>query len=483
MRHGMGWLALVGAGVGLVAGCGGAGGVDDGMAREGGVDGDATLEVADERSDALAAAPSWTAPKVLSGGGADKPLAAIDAKGRAWVVWRQQDAGRASASLWARRYVPGSGWSAARLLETRDDDVTDPQLAIDPVSGRAMVAWQQLTSTTGYDLWARPFDPQTGWGTAARIESGDGTIDAARLGFDGSGHVIAVWPQQIARFQRFGIWANRFTWGRGWGRAERIETPAVLGLQETNARVAVARTGEAIAVWERSTGSSRDLWSARYTAAGGWEAASQRVADPGSTGSVAAPEIGIDAKGRAMLVWGQVDVVSGQSRYTVQSKRYVGGWQAGSTPVTASSATATGLISTPRLAVNPAGTALVAWALEDGSIRASTAAAGSGWTSARLLKSAGTAVVDAPPAVALDRGGNAFVSWAHHAPGQDPDVWIRALDAATGWSAARRVESRAGPARDPALAMDADHSAVLAWQDWADGVGTRVVARHYGRTH
>lgn len=436
-----------------------------------------------ERGEAEAAAPTWTAAAALSSGGAATPRVVIDSKGRALAIWPQLDSNSSSSSLWARQYVPGSGWGSAKRLEASAADVVKPQVAIDAASGRAMVVWNQLTSAAGYDVWARAYDPATGWGSAKRIESGDGAVGEARVAVDPKGNAMVVWDQQIRRYKRFGIWANRYVRGSGWDTATRIDTGEESGVEDGNARVAVSPSGDAIAVWERGTGSAQHLWSNRFVAGGDWGAAAALVTDAGSDQSLAAPEIAIDAKGKALLVWGQIDFLDGAYRSTVRAKRYATGWQAGSTAVAASTVTARGLISTPHLAVNAAGSAVVAWALEDGSIRASVAPAGGSWGAVKALKAAGPLDVTALPELGIDSSGKAFAAWAHEASNQIPDGWYRRYVPGVGWSAAGRFEASATRAATPALAVSANGSAVLLWQQWFDDVGTRIVGRHYGSVH
>ena len=51
---------------------------------------------------------------------------AVDASGNAIAVWRQDDGIAFNYNVWANRFVPGSGWGMAELIETIADDLNEP---------------------------------------------------------------------------------------------------------------------------------------------------------------------------------------------------------------------------------------------------------------------------------------------------------------------------------------------------------------------
>ena len=55
--------------------------------------------------------------------------------------------------MWANRYLPGSGWGTAELIETEDlGDAEFPQIAVDP-DGNAIAVWYQDDGTR-INVWA-----------------------------------------------------------------------------------------------------------------------------------------------------------------------------------------------------------------------------------------------------------------------------------------------------------------------------------------
>ncbi len=168
-------------------------------------------------------------------GDAFLPQVAMDAAGNATAMWQQfngtfsQDEFEdevENRDLWANRFVLGSGWTTAPIqLSGPGGSVEGADLALNP-SGTAMAVWVQHDGTIDVserfhtDLWARRFEPSSGWDVAGRIEDhGDRTF-GPRVAIDDLGNAIAVWlqdPQSNAgtpgrsQIQSSAyIWVNRF---------------------------------------------------------------------------------------------------------------------------------------------------------------------------------------------------------------------------------------------------------------------------------
>ena len=72
-------------------------------------------------------------------GDASNPQVAVDGSGDAIAVWYQDDGTR--DNIWSNRYVVGTGWGEATLIETDDSgDDYSPQVAVDS-SGKAIAVW------------------------------------------------------------------------------------------------------------------------------------------------------------------------------------------------------------------------------------------------------------------------------------------------------------------------------------------------------
>jgi len=441
-----------------------------------------TMSAARSAVASFASAPSgagWTAELLLSAPGASQARVALDANGRAIAVWRQQDAGSAADSLWGSRYAAGAGWSTPELLEASGGAVSDVHLALDPSSGRAMLVWQQLTTPGAYDLWARPFVPATGWGAPALVEAGTKTVGVSSVGIDAGGNAVAVWSQIEDTTSTFSIYASRYTAAGGWGAVALIENNGGVGNLDGDPIVAVAPSGSAVAVWKRSAAGAH-LWSNRFSVTEGWGTAAELVRDEGTAQSIGAHALALDANGNGLLVWGQADIVSGTWDSTVWFKRFGGaGWDAGRTRVTAPVPSAQGFISIPVLQLNAAGAALVAWGRQDGSLVAAPALAGAAFGPVATVRAASTREVTSLPTIGIDDAHNALMAWTQANDTGGADLVVSRLAAAGSWSAPALHESQPERAATPALAMNARGSAVLAWQQFIANQGARIAVRQF----
>ena len=242
-------------------------------------------------------------------GDAFNPQIAIDTNGNALTVWYQSDGTR--YNIWANRYINGSGWGTAQLIETDNaGHASNPQIAID-THGNAIAVWNQ-TDGTRYNLWANRYAAGTGWGTAQLIETDNlGDAYQPQVAFDASGNALAVWYQVDG--VRANIWANRYTAGAGWGTAQLIETDNAGAAY--NPQLAVEASGNALAIWNQFDGTRYNIWVNRYTVGTGWGTAQLIETNAGDADFA---EVAIDASGRAMAVWCQSD----GTRYNLWANRY-----------------------------------------------------------------------------------------------------------------------------------------------------------------
>ncbi len=186
------------------------------------------------------------------------PQVALDPSGNAVAVWQQSDGTR--HNIWANRYIVGSGWGTARLIETDNEgSAWYPQAAVD-ASGNAVVVWRQLDGSR-YNIWANRYDVGSGWGTAQLIETEDaGSAYDPQVALDGSGNAVAVWRQWDGTSNN--IWANRYVVGSGWGTAQLIETDNAGYAYYP--QVAVDASGNAVAVWVQYDGTQESIWANHF---------------------------------------------------------------------------------------------------------------------------------------------------------------------------------------------------------------------------
>ncbi len=302
------------------------------------------------------------------------------------------------------------------------------------------------------------------WRTAALIETGTGSAELPQITVDSTGNAIAVWHQDEGAV--WNIWANRYTVGSGWGTAALIETgPGSAELPQ----VAVDSTGNAIAVWHQYDGTTLSIWANRYTVdSGGWGTA--KLIETG-TGSAELPQVAVDSTGNAIAVWRQYDGAAWSiwaNRYTVGS-----GWG-----TAALIETGPGSAELPQIAVDSTGSAIAVWHQDDDavwSIWANRYTVGSGWGTAKLIET-GTGNAELPQ-IAVDSTGNAIAVWRQY-DGAMLSIWANRYTVGSGWGTAELIETGAGSAELPQIAVDSTGNAIAVWhQD--DGTVLSIWANRY----
>lgn len=96
----------------------------------------------------------------------------IDNAGNAFVYWRTRDSSVSLSpySLFVRRYAIGYGWGEIVPLESSDDDTSSYMFEINAdVAGNAIAVWKQ--SGEDYEkLFARYYIPSSGWSEAGLVD-------------------------------------------------------------------------------------------------------------------------------------------------------------------------------------------------------------------------------------------------------------------------------------------------------------------------
>jgi hypothetical protein len=250
-------------------------------------------------------------------GDASRPQVAVDPQGNAVVVWQHADASDESLSVWANRFVVGSGWGDAGPVETDPNILLGPQVAID-AKGNAIVVWEGVDNDDRSSIWSRRLTPDGDREALLSVEGASGNAFSPQVAADAEGNAIAVWQQQTDG-SRVDIWSNRYVPSAGWGDAERIET-ADAGDSE-KPQVAMDGDGNAIAVWVQLGGDRAGVWSSRYVASGGWR--DPTPIGPAGLGSARAPQVSTNPNGDAVAIWVQFDGLQDRiysNRYTASGR-------------------------------------------------------------------------------------------------------------------------------------------------------------------
>lgn len=238
-------------------------------------------------------------------GWAQSPQIATDASGNVTAVWGQRD-GAARTSLWSNRFTASTGlWGTAQLIETDDTgNAQTPKVVVGP-GGNVVAAWMQYDGTR-FVLNTNLYTIGVGWGTATQIPTGSIDINDGTFTVDSNGHILALWTQQNAVGSKYGIWANRFVVGSGWGSPVLIESDSATDMAQP--RIASDGNGDSIAMWIRQGGGIYNVRSVRYTAGSGWGVATTLS---NTTRYTVYPDLAVDSSGNAMAVWSQ-DIALGE---------------------------------------------------------------------------------------------------------------------------------------------------------------------------
>lgn len=238
-----------------------------------------------------------------------KPRLGFDAAGNAIAVWYQLNAGR--YSIWSNRFLAGGSWQTAELVETDDASMAlDPQIAVD-AGGNAVAVWEQ-TAGSYRSIWANRYVAGSGWGTAVVIETNDtGNASVPQIAVDGLGNALVVWCQAGSGSLR--IEGNRYVVGAGWGTATLVSGS---GLDAGSPSLASNAAGEAFAIWTQSDGTRNSVRANRFAPATGWGSA--QSIEPAQHGNSLLPRVAVDADGNATAVWSK----SGPTTNDIWANRY-----------------------------------------------------------------------------------------------------------------------------------------------------------------
>ncbi len=337
----------------------------------------------------------WGSAAIIDAGstGANNPQVSIDSAGNAIAVWGQSDG--TNYRIYANRYVAGTGWGPATIIDAGSTGANNPQVSFDS-AGNAIAVWDQ-SDGTNYRIYANRYVAGTGWGTAAIIDAGPNYAYLPQVSIDSAGNAIAVWKQWDGTHYR--IYANRYVAGTVWGTAAIIDAGPN---NANNPQVSFDSAGNAIAVWEQWDGTNYRIYANRYVAGTGWGTAA--IIDAGPNNAYY-PQVSFDSTGNAIAVWRQSD----GTYYRIYANRYVAGTGWGTA---AAIETNPNNANNPQVSFDSAGNAIAVWQQNDGTyyrIYANRYVAGTGWGVAAIIDAGPTGAYY--PQVSFDSAGNAIAVW------------------------------------------------------------------------
>jgi hypothetical protein len=288
------------------------------------------------------------------------------------------------------------------------------------------------------------------------LSSPEGGAAVPRVVIDAAGHATAVWLQlESSGIFRRSVWAARRPAGGAWSAPVRLESSESdiaefdLGLD--------ASSGRAMVVWRETAGSNHDVWARPLAVDGSWGTAEVIDTQDRNASGV---RVALDAQGRAVAVWNQLEPVGS---WSVWSNRHVPGTGWG----IASRVAPAGMTDTlPQLAVAANGDAFVVWERAGAGLWANRSSAGTAWGTPTPLVDKKTAVVNTQARVVADAQGRATVVWSRVAPiggRSTAQVWARRFDGAWASEAAVAAEVTGTVAAEPRLAINEDGVLAVTW--------------------
>lgn len=352
-------------------------------------------------------------------------------------------------------------WGAPVFVQSEPGDgVRSPRIALD-AAGAGVAVWAQSQGTLE-SVWANRFVGGE-WGTPEPVDEDDlNDASFAEVALAATGDGVAVWVSLDP--SGFDLWASRFADGV-WATPVPIETDDTGGVFVP--ALALAPSGDGVVVWPQSDGARINIWASRFVS-GIWE--TRRLVETEDAGDADQVDVALDPAGNGVAVWRQLQ----GSRPDVWASSFVDGiWGAAGPIETNEDENAIA----PRVALDGVGDGVAVWLQLAG---ASTDVwtnryEGGAWGTAERLEtldgSANTA------RVALDSAGNGFAIWTQR--DEDAfDIWVRRFEDGA-WRSAEMIDTiEDASAFDPELAVDALGNAIAVWRQAAAGQ-TSVVASRY----
>ena len=404
--------------------------------------------------------------ETYNSGDVSNPQVSVDSAGNAIAVWEQSDGVR--NNIWSNRYVVGTGWGIAQLIESDNTgSANNPQVSVD-AAGDAIAVWAQWDGVR-YNVWSSRYVVGTGWGTAQLIETDNiGAAYNPQISVDSAGNATAVWYQSDGA--RYNILSNRYVVGTGWGIAQLIESDNTG--DATSPQVSVDAAGDAIAVWHQPDGVRWNVWSNRYVVGTGWGTA--QLIETDNSGGAYYPQVSLDSAGNAIAVWYQSDGV----RNNIWSNRHVVGTGWGTAQLIETDNL--GDAYNPQVSLDSAGNAIAAWYQHDGvrnNIWSNRYVVGTGWGTAQLIETDNSGAAYNPQA-SLDSAGNAIAVW-FQSDGTRYNIWSNRYVVGTGWGSVQLIETdNSRDAFASQVSVDRAGNAIAIWVQ-SDGYFVNTLSNRY----
>jgi Divergent InlB B-repeat domain len=296
-------------------------------------------------------------------------------------------------------------WTPATVISAGGAD--RPRIALD-AAGNATAVWLQRESPSvaRTSVWSSRRPAGGNWSTPERLDSGLNDVYLAEVAVDAaSGQAFAMWAEDRPLLGAYAVWVRASGATGAWDSAWRIDQT---GRQAANLRIGVDASGRVVTTWNQIEATSTwTVWASRFAPGAGWGAA-RRLAQDGAQDL--RPQLAVAGNGDAFVVW---------------TRQGSGVWASRSTPDgnwLAATQLADGLVGVnldhPRVAATANGQAMAVWSrglVANGVFSTQLVAkrfANGAWSDT-LLSVAPAVVSDllSEPVVSADTGGDYAVAW------------------------------------------------------------------------
>jgi hypothetical protein len=396
------------------------------------------------------------------GGDASGAQLAADPAGDAVAVWSWRDPSGASVIQAAVRPALSSGYTSVGKLSGADVHATDPQVAVNEV-GNAVAVWRDFKQGHA-DVEAAAVHrdgtiiPQ-GQISDLGVEAEAASVAVAPHG-NVAGDAIAVWQQSSGG--EVSVHAAERTAGATFVSLGQVSTP-MTGEDDENPQVAIDRAGDAIIVWQHYDGTNFVIQAAvRPAGAANFTVLDHPVSVPSNQPQQDAfdPQVAVDPSGDAVAVWTKRE--ESTSDEIVQVARLAHGAASFAAPQTLSAAGQQS--ETPQVAVDATGDAVAAWERFDttGTTFVGIASLTAGASTPDAADFAAGAVV-ATPDLASDPAGDAVAVWSG-ADGTNSAIFSSFRPPGGAFQNPFALSTRGQNATEPQVALDQAGEVIAVWE-------------------
>lgn len=243
----------------------------------------------------------------LDAGSAGRPHVAMDAIGNAIIVWAQSDG--VNSRIFKSEYRNNTWTHPTDPTDAISPDGTgasSPQVAMDG-AGNAVVVWRQgdgadrqiFMSEFRNAIWYHPVDLDD------NISPDGSSAEYPQVAMDDAGNTIIVWSQEDGTARQ--IFLSTYRDDVWIHPADLTDNISPDGGSADNPQVAMDDIGNAIVVWDQSTGPDRQIFMSEYRE-GTWRHPvdlSDNISLDASSATL--PQVAMDASGNAVVIWQQSD--------------------------------------------------------------------------------------------------------------------------------------------------------------------------------